>query len=108
MESVRALLPVMDDLERALKAAPAEGPEREFAKGFELILQRMTDILTKLGLEPVQAAGQPFDPNLHHAIEMVQNSEAEDHTVLDEYQRGYLFKGRLLRPAMVRVAVRPS
>ena len=61
-----------------------------------------------MGLEPVAAAGQKFDPHVHHAVEMVETDEAPDHTVLDEYQRGYNFKGRLLRAAMVKVAVAPS
>ena len=54
------------------------------------------------------SAGQPFDPHVHHAVEMVETEEAPDHTVLAEFQRGYNFKGRLLRPAMVKVAVEPN
>ena len=104
MDAVRELLPVVDDFERALKV---ESADREYAKGIELIYQRLTELLKKLGLEPIAAAGQKFDPNLHHAVEMVQTEDAEDHTVLDEYQRGYNFRGRLLRPAMVKVAVKP-
>jgi molecular chaperone GrpE len=104
MDTVRALLPILDDFERALRLAP-EGDE--FAKGIHLIYQRLAEALKKLGLEPIIAVGQPFDPNLHHAVEMVQTDEAEDHTVLEEYQPGYNFRGRLLRPAMVKVAVKP-
>lgn len=109
MEAVRALLPVLDDFERALKARPAlEGPAAEYARGIEFIYQRLFDTLKKLGLEPLEAAGRPFDPNLHHAVETVTASDAEDHTVVEEFQRGYNFKGKLLRPAMVKVAVKPS
>jgi molecular chaperone GrpE len=72
----------------------------------ELIYQRTQDTLKKLGLEPLEAAGQKFDPHLHHAIEMVSTEEAQDQTVLAVFQRGYNFKGRNLRPAMVKVAVR--
>jgi len=109
MEAAGALLPVVDDLERALRAAPeTDGPEREFIRGVEMIYQRLLEALKKLGLEPIEAAGQPFDPNLHHAVETVETEEAEDHTVLEELQRGYNFRGKLLRPAMVRVAVKPS
>jgi len=104
-EAVRALLPVLDDFERALKI---ESADQEFSRGIELIYQRLFESLKKLGLEPMAAAGQPFDPNIHHAVEMVETDEAADHTVLDEYQRGYNFKGRLLRPAMVKVAVEPK
>jgi molecular chaperone GrpE len=108
METVGALLPILDDFERAIKAAEAtEGPEREYIKGIEIIYQRFVETLRKLGLEPIEAVGQPFDPNLHHAVETVDSEEYEDHTILDEWQRGYNYKGRLLRPAMVRVAVKP-
>ncbi len=104
-ELVRALLPVLDDFERALKASA--GTEGELTKGIELIYNRLLDTLRKQGLEAFPTDGQKFDPNLHHAIKMVQNEELEDHTILQEYQRGYNFKGRLLRAAMVEVSVRP-
>ena len=104
-EAVRALLPILDDFERATKI---ESADKEFGKGMEMIYQRFYDSLKKLGLEPIVSIGQPFDPHVHHAIEMVETDEAADHTVLDEYQRGYNFKGRLLRPAMVKVAVEPG
>jgi molecular chaperone GrpE len=108
-EAVRALLPVLDDFERALKVAAPEGElASEYVKGIELIYQRLYEVLKKLGLEPIVSTGQPFDPHVHHAVEMVETEEAADHTVLDEFQRGYNFKGRLLRPAMVKVAVAPS
>ncbi len=105
MEAVRALLPNLDDFERALKSAPAGAESSEFVKGVELIYQRLLDSLKKLGLEPVDTVNQKFDPHTQHAVEMVENDEVEDHTILDEYQRGYNFKGRLLRPAMVKVSV---
>lgn len=104
-ENVRALLPIIDDFERALKT---ESFDKEYSRGMELIYQRLSDSLKKLGLEPVDTAGQTFDPHLHHAVEMVESSEHEDHTILDEYQRGYNFKGKLLRPAMVKVAVKKT
>lgn len=100
-DAVKAMLPVLDDFERALKAPCGDA---EYVKGVGLIYSRMFETLKKLGLEPVEALGKPFDPNFHHAIELVNTSEADDQTVLDELQRGYTFKGRLLRPAMVRVA----
>ena len=105
VESVHALLPVVDDFERALKV---ECADKEYVRGMDLICQRLIEALKKLGLEPIAAAGQPFDPNLHHAVEMVQTGEAGDQTVIEEYQRGYNFRGRLLRPSMVKVAVRPK
>jgi len=104
MDLVKDLLSVLDDFERALQVETADA---SYAKGVELIYQRLYETLKKLGLEPLEAVGHPFDPNLHQAVERVETEEAEDHTVLSEFQRGYNFKGKLLRPAMVRVAVRP-
>ncbi len=104
MEAMRKIVPVLDDFERALKVETADA---HYARGIELIHQRLTDALKRIGLEPLESTGKPFDPNIHHAIESVPTAEAEDHTVLDELQRGYNFRGKLLRPAMVRVAVRP-
>jgi molecular chaperone GrpE len=74
----------------------------------DLIWQRLFEALGKLGLEPIAAVGQSFDPTLHHAVEMVETCEADDQTVIEEFQRGYNFRGRLLRPSMVKVAVRPK
>ena len=103
MDSVKTLLPVLDDFERALKV---ESTDKEYARGMELIYQRFYDLLKKLGLEPISTKDELFDPHVHHAVEMVDTDEYPDHTILEEYQRGYNFKGRLLRPAMVKVAVK--
>ncbi len=102
MEAVKALLPILDDFERALKI---ESSDKEYIKGTELIFQRFYGVLQKQGLEPIEAVGKIFDPNLHHAIERVETSDKEDQQILDEFQRGYNFRGRLLRPALVKVAV---
>jgi molecular chaperone GrpE len=104
MDLVREILPILDDFERALNVETAD---RNYAKGVELIYQRLFETAKKMGLEPIDTAGKPFDPNLHQAVERVQTEDAEDQTILGEFQRGYNFKGKLLRPAMVRVAVRP-
>lgn len=104
MEMVRDLIPVLDDFHRATKVETAD---KEYAKGIELIQQRLFETLTKAGLEPIQAAGKQFDPNLHQAVDRVESEELPDQTVLEEYQSGYNFKGKLLRPAMVKVAVKP-
>ncbi len=103
IDSVKDILPILDDFERALKH---ETSDREYAKGIELIYQRMFENLKKMGLEPIETTGRKFDPNVHQAVERVPTDEAEDQTVVGEFQRGYNFKGKLLRPAMVRVAVR--
>jgi molecular chaperone GrpE len=102
-ETVRSIVPILDDFERALKV---ESTGKEFARGMELIYQRLSEALKKLGLEPISAKGLKFDPNLHHAVDMLETDDVDDHTVLDEYQPGYNFRGRLLRPAMVKVAVK--
>jgi molecular chaperone GrpE len=74
----------------------------------ELIYKQMHDALQKLGLRPIPAMGEPFDPRLHEAVEMVDTSDVKDNHVLDELQTGYKLKDRLLRPAMVRVARNPK
>jgi len=104
MDLVKDVLPVLDDFERALKVETADA---NYAKGVELIYQRLYETLKKLGLEPIDTTGRQFDPNLHQAVERVPTDEADDQSILGEFQRGYNFKGKLLRPAMVRVAVKP-
>jgi len=104
MEMVRDLIPILDDFRRAMKVETAD---KEYAKGIELIDQRLFETLKKAGLEPIEAVGKLFDPNLHQAVDRVQSEELPDQTVLEEYQSGYNFKGKLLRPAMVKVAVKP-
>ena len=101
-ESVRAIVPILDDFERALKTQTAD---KAYARGMEMIYQRLAEALKKLGLETITAKGQKFDPHLHHAVDMVETGDVEEQTILDEYQPGYNFRGRLLRPAMVKVAV---
>ncbi|MFN0169215.1 MAG: nucleotide exchange factor GrpE [Bryobacteraceae bacterium] len=108
-ETVRVLLPILDDFERAMKAPPpAENGDLDYRKGIELIYQRLLDALKKAGLELVECEGQPFDPNVHQAVDRAETGDLPDQTVLQVYQQGYNFKGRLLRPAMVKVAVAPS
>ncbi len=104
---VESLLPVLDAFERAL-AAPGGSADEEYRKGVELIYKQFFDILARAGLKPVEAVGKPFDPHYHHAVERVETTEHPDHEVLGELQRGYLLKDRLLRPALVRVAVHPE
>jgi len=101
VDTIKSLLPVIDSLERALQVK-SEGSE--FRSGVELIDKQLHDVLAKLGVRPVPAKGKPFDPHYHEAIEMVETDEAPDHHVIEELQRGYKFKDRLLRPAMVKVA----
>jgi molecular chaperone GrpE len=105
-DALKALLPTLDSFERALQTSASD--TAEFRGGVDLIYKQLQDALVKLGLRPIPAKGEPFDPHLHQAIEMVDTKEAEDHHVLDELQRGYKLKDRLLRPSMVRVARNPK
>ncbi|MGE5726174.1 MAG: nucleotide exchange factor GrpE [Acidobacteriota bacterium] len=101
-DALKNLLPIVDSFDRALQTK-VQKPE-DFRAGVELIRKQFQDALEKLGLRPIPAEGEPFDPRLHEAIEMVDSNEVKDHHVLDELQRGYKLKDRLLRPSMVRVA----
>jgi len=102
-EVIKSVLPALDSFERALKAqTPAEASE--FRNGIELIYRQLQDALQKAGVQPIASVGQEFDPRVHEAIEMVDTPEVPDHHIVEEMQRGYKFKDRLLRPAMVRVA----
>ncbi len=100
-DAIRDLLPVLDSLERALKTSTSP---KDLRSGLELIRKQLEDALSKLGLRPIPTQGEAFDPRLHEAIEMVETTEAADHQILEELQRGYKLKDRLLRPAMVKVA----
>jgi molecular chaperone GrpE len=104
-DSIKSLLPVMDSFERALQVKSEPG---DFRSGVELIYKQLQDALAKLGVRAIPARGEPFDPHVHEAIEMVETTEAADHEVIEELQRGYKLKDRLLRPAMVKVAKNPG
>jgi molecular chaperone GrpE len=101
---VEALIPVIDGFEHAL-AAHRDAEYENYRKGFELIYKQLRDNLAKLGVERIEPLGQPFDPHSHQAMDRLETDDAEDGTILQVYQPGYVFKGRVLRPAMVRVAV---
>jgi molecular chaperone GrpE len=105
-DALKALLPTLDSFERALQIGAKE--KSEFRGGVELIYRQLQDALQKLGLRAIPAKGEPFDPHLHEAIEMVDTSDAADHQILEELQPGYKLKDRLLRPAMVKVARNPK
>ncbi len=101
-DALKTLLPILDSLDRAVKTNAASLDE--YRSGIELIDKQFHDALAKLGVQPITSEGEPFDPNLHQAVQMVDTNDAEDNHVLGELQRGYKLKDRLLRPAMVRVA----
>jgi molecular chaperone GrpE len=101
VDTIKTLIPVLDSFDRALKTSPEKS---EFHVGVELIHKQLQDALAKIGVREISAKGEQFDPRFHEAIEMVDTDDAEDHQVLEELQRGYKLKDRLLRPAMVKVA----
>lgn len=100
---IEDLLPVLDAFERALKAHDDPAYE-EYRKGLELIYRQLWDTLARHGLERILAAGKPFDPHYHQAIERVESDDHPEGTVLDVLQDGFLFHGRVVRPSMVRVS----
>jgi molecular chaperone GrpE len=104
-DAMKSLLPVVDSLERALQV---KSDAAELRGGVELIYKQLQAALTKLSVNAIVSQGEPFDPRYHEAIEMVETSEVPDHQVIEELQRGYKFKERLLRPAMVKVAKNPG
>ncbi len=104
---IEALIPVIDGFEQAL-AAHREAEYENYRRGFELIYKQLLDNITKLGVERVDPTGKQFDPHLHQAMDRSETNDQEDGTVLQVFQPGYVFHGRVLRPAMVRVAVRPA
>lgn len=104
MRLIMALLPLLDDFERALGASAADGDADAYRAGVELIHRQLLDILRKRGVAPMDTAGARFDPNLHEAVAYQASEGHDDGDVIDELRRGYLFGEDLLRAAMVRVA----
>jgi molecular chaperone GrpE len=104
---IEALLPVLDGFEQAL-AAHREAEYENYRKGFELIYKQLLENVAKLGAERIDPAGKAFDPHLHQAVDRAETTEHADGSILQVFQPGYMFNGRVLRPAMVRVAVHPG
>jgi len=104
---IEGLIPVIDGFEHAL-AAHREAEYDNYRKGFELIYKQLLDSVTKLGVERTDPVGKSFDPHLHQAVDRAETTDHEDGTILQVFQPGYVFHGRVLRPAMVRVAVHPN
>ena len=101
------LLPVLDVFERGLEVAEGE-TVADFKTGFELVLKQFKDLLTQAGLEPIATSGQFFDPNRHQALMREETEAFADNQIISELQPGYTFKGRLLRPSLVKVAAAPD
>jgi len=105
---LRELLPVLDNFDRALQAARSEPGAAAVAAGVELIQRELLRVLEKFGVMPFDSVGQPFDPTRHEAVARVHDRQLPEMTVVKETARGYLLNGRVLRPAMVTVAMAPE
>jgi molecular chaperone GrpE len=102
---VRDLLPVIDNLERAVAHAQGGGNGKPLVEGVEMVLKGILDVLAKHGVAQISAVGQPFDPEKHEAMAQVESENHAPNTVIEEHHKGYLLKDRLLRPALVTVAM---
>jgi molecular chaperone GrpE len=105
---IKDLLPVVDNLERAVAHASGGGNGKPLVEGVEMVLRQFLDVLTKHGAVQMLAVGQPFDPAKHEAMTQVESDDHEPNSVVEEHQKGYLFRDRLLRPALVSVAKAPG
>ena len=101
---IEDLLPLVDDLERALKAQLGEAGADAYRRGVELILKQLVELLRKRGVKPIEALGADFDPHYHQAVAYEPAEGRRDGEVIEEFRRGYMLGDRLLRPAMVKVA----
>ena len=102
-ELVGKMLPVVDNFHRVMESAPAEVDDA-WLKGVKLTLQQLDDLLLSMGVSPIEAIGQPFDPTLHEAIGHEDSDEQPEDTVVSEVRKGYRLNDRVVRPALVRVA----
>lgn len=99
------LVPVLDNFERALTVSKDSNDYDSFAKGVDMIFRQFEQVLTQEGLSPIEAVGQPFNPEFHQAIMQVESEEHEEGIVVEEIQKGYKLKDKVLRPAMVKVSM---
>jgi molecular chaperone GrpE len=104
---IEGIIPIIDGFEQAL-AVHRDAAYENYRKGFELIYRQLLENVAKLGAERIDPLGKPFDPHLHQAMDRTETADHLDGTILQVFQPGYVFHGRVLRPAMVRVAVHPG
>ncbi len=102
-EAVEKLLPVLDNLERAITAGEQNDDSASFLEGVKMIEKQFFDALSDIGVEPIKAVGEPFDPEKHNAV-MTAESDAEENTVIEEFQKGYSYKDKIIRHSMVKVS----
>jgi molecular chaperone GrpE len=106
-EILRQMMPVVDNLERAMGHASEQKVNQGVLDGLEMTLQGFLETLKKFGISPLEPVGEKFDPNFHEAVMLREDISQEENTVLSQIQKGYLLKDRLLRPAMVVVSKKP-
>jgi molecular chaperone GrpE len=106
-EFIKAILPIIDNLERALDHTPGENPDG-LMEGIKITLNQLLQVLEKFGVTPIASVGEPFDPSKHEAMMQVESTDHEPNTVVSELQKGYFLNDRLIRPAMVSVARIPK
>lgn len=105
VDTVEKLLPVGDNLERALGTEVTSEDAVKFKEGVEMVWKQFLDALEKLGVKPIQAEGEQFDPNLHNAVMHIEDDSVDDNTVVEDFARGYIYNGeRVVRHSMVKVA----
>lgn len=105
IDTVEALLPIGDNLERALKTEVTSEDAKNFKKGIEMVMKQFNDCLAKLGVTPIAAEGEQFDPNLHNAVMHIEDESIDDNTVVEDLMKGYIYKNeRVVRHSMVKVA----
>ena len=100
-ELLKSLLPIVDNFDRAMATEQQDG--EAFKKGVEMIYTQLGETLKNVGLEPIETEGQKFDPNFHQAVMRVENPDLDDDTIAQELQKGYIVKGKVIRPSMVQV-----
>lgn len=105
IDAVAALLPIGDNLERALQTEVESEDAVKLKEGVEMVMKQFEESLTKLGIKPIAAQGEQFDPNLHNAVMHIEDETIDDNTVVEEFMKGYIYKDeRVVRHSMVKVA----
>ncbi len=105
IDAVAAILPIGDNLERALAAEVTSDDAKKLKEGVEMVMKQFNDTLEKLNVKPIKALGEQFDPNLHNAVMHIEDDSVDENTVVEEFMRGYEYKdGRVVRYSMVKVA----
>ncbi|MGE5632453.1 MAG: nucleotide exchange factor GrpE [Caulobacteraceae bacterium] len=100
------ILPVIDNMERALASFKADQLDEKYTQGIEMVMKQLVDVLTKNGLKEIEAQDKDFDPNLHHAVMQVEGGDDDENKVKEVFQKGYILGNKVIRPTLVKVAVK--